>query len=113
MATEVPFQNNDSPIVKCSHCQQILPIEDFNTHNCKWLLRTVKRIPVAFFRDDSFDDETIMTGYGLDGVLYTFVVTPRTAIPYFRKLADEKKQQPRTDEEGTVSAKKMFNRFSS
>ena len=57
----------------------------------------MKRIPVAFFRDDSFDDKKIMTGYGLDGVLYTFVVTPKTAIPYFRKLTDEISQRKSTD----------------
>jgi hypothetical protein len=33
-------------------------------------------------------------------------------VVQYQKLADEKKQLNRTDEEGTESAKKMFNRFS-
>jgi len=35
-----------------------------------------------------FPETEVMTGYGVDGVLYTFVVTPRTAIPYCEKLSD-------------------------
>jgi hypothetical protein len=49
-----------------------------------------------------------MTGYGLDGILYTFVVMPRTAIPHFQKLTDEKKHQFRTDEEVPEPQKEMF-----
>ena len=86
---------NDSPIVKCSHCQIILSTDNFDTHNCQWILKDTKRIPVAYFRDDSYDNKRIMTGYGLDGVLYTFVVTPRTAIPYFQNLSDASYHEPR------------------
>lgn len=39
-----------------------------------------------------------MTGYGLDGILYTFVVTPKKAIPYFQKLTDEILQRKMTDD---------------
>ena len=87
---EPVFSNEkiDSPIVKCSHCQQILSVDDFDSHKCKWALKDIKQISVTYFRDDSFDDKKVMTGYGLDGVLYTFVVTPRTPIPYMKRLSD-------------------------
>lgn len=80
---------NRSPIVKCSHCGQILSIDDFDLHKCEWTFKDVQQIPVVYFRDDSFNDKKVMTGYGLDGVLYTFVVTPRTPIPYMRGLSDD------------------------
>jgi hypothetical protein len=80
---------NESPIVKCSHCKQILPIENFDTHECNLPLADVRRIPVVYFQDDSVNGERIMTGRGIDGVLYNFVVTPRTAIPYIIGSSDD------------------------
>jgi hypothetical protein len=82
------IKTNSSPIVKCSHCSKILSNEDFEVHKCEWNLKRVERISVVYFRDDSYDDRKIMTGYGLDGVLYTFVVTPRTPIPYILSSSD-------------------------
>jgi hypothetical protein len=105
--------SSDSPIVKCSHCNQILSSEDFDKHECKWNLKSVKRISVIAFHDDSYKDQKIIRGYGTDGTVYTLVVTQRKPIPMVISLADEKKHVYKTDEEGTESAKKMFNRFSS
>lgn len=79
---------SDSPIVKCSHCKQILSVEQFDAHECDLPLIDVKRIPVAYFQDDSINGEKIITGRGIDGILYSFVVTPRTAIPYILPLSD-------------------------
>jgi hypothetical protein len=41
----------------------------------------VLEIPVTYFRDDSRGNKQIMAGRGLDGMLYTFVVTSREPIP--------------------------------
>jgi hypothetical protein len=82
-------QKIDSPIAKRSHCKQILSADDFDLHRCKWALKDVKQISVVYFRDDSLDDRKAMTGYGLDGILYTFVVTQRMSIPYMRSLSDD------------------------
>ncbi len=93
------------PIVKCSHCSAILAEEDFPSHKCSWHLKDVKQIPVVYFRDDSYEDKKVITGYGLDGILYTFVVSPKTAIPYFQKLTDESLHGHKTDEDFTEPTK--------
>jgi hypothetical protein len=72
---------NDSPIVKCSHCKQILSANEFDKHACDLPLANTKRIPVIYFQDDSYKDKKLMTGWGIDGVLYTFEVVPRKPIP--------------------------------
>jgi hypothetical protein len=100
-------------IVKCSHCKQILSSEDFDVHECDLSLKECKRIEVVYFQDESYKDKKLMSGWGIDGTIYTFEVVPRKPIPMLVPLADEKKQQHKTDEEGTDPAKKMFNRFSS
>jgi len=64
-------------------------------------LTAVKRIPIVYFRDDSYGDKKRMTGYGIDGVLYTFVVTPRTAIPYMLDASDEILQRKKSDKDLT------------
>jgi hypothetical protein len=74
---------------------------DFNSHKCSWALKGTKEIPVVYFRDDSFDDKKIMTGYGIDGVLYSFVVVPREAIPLIESLSRRKVTDSGTDEEVT------------
>ena len=88
-------------IVKCSHCKQILSSKDFDTHKCDLSLKSCKTIAVIYFRDDSHKDKKLMTGWGIDGVLYTFEVAPREPIPLIQKLADERKQPFRTDGEVT------------
>lgn len=96
------MKTNNSPIVKCSHCNQILSSEDFDQHKCEWNLKDVKRISIVYFRDDSYEDKKIMTGYGTDGVLYTFEVVPRKAIPLLLPLSNELSQQNRSNEDDTV-----------
>jgi hypothetical protein len=61
-------------------------------------IESVKEIPVAYFRDDSHGNKQIMVGRGLDGVLYTFIVTPRVAIPYFQNLSDDSYHGEKADE---------------
>lgn len=74
---------NKSPIVKCSHCKKILSFADFESHKCEKSLVDVKTIPVVNFLDTSCNGRKIMTGWGVDDVLYTFEVVPRKPIPIF------------------------------
>jgi hypothetical protein len=62
-------------------------------------LKECKTIEVVYFQDGSFKDKKLMTGWGTDGVLYTFEVVPRKPIPLVIPLADEKKHLNGTDEE--------------
>ena len=89
-------------IVKCSHCAKMLSQEDFGNHECNLLLKGCRTIDVIYFQDNSYRNKKLMCGWGTDGILYTFKVVPRKPIPMIIPLADEKKQQFRTDEEGTV-----------
>ena len=88
-------------IVKCSHCQQILSNDKFNSHECDLPLKEVKRINVVYFQDGSYGKKKIMTAWGIDGTLYTFEVVPRKPLPYILPLADAFLQRKRTDEELT------------
>ena len=76
-------------IVKCSHCQQIFSAEKFDAHECDMPLNGCKRIEVVYFQDGSYKDKKIMNGWGTDGVLYTFEVVPRKAIPLIMAIGDE------------------------
>jgi len=64
-------------------------IEQFNQHECELTINSVKEIPVVYFRDDSRNGKQSITGRGIDGVLYSFIVIPRTAIPYMKSLTDD------------------------
>jgi hypothetical protein len=59
----------------------MLRIEDFDSHECDLPFKASKRIEVVYFRDDSYKDKKLMTGWGIDGILYTFEVVPRKPIP--------------------------------
>jgi len=80
---------NNSPIVKCSHCGQVLSSEDFDIHECNIPINGSKRIEVVYFRDDSYKGKKLMTGRGIDGVLYTFEIVPRRPIPFILSPSDE------------------------
>ena len=80
---------SNSPIVKCSHCKQVFSSEDFDAHECDMPINDSKRIEVVYFRDDSYKNKKLMTGLGIDGVLYIFEVVPRKPIPYILPLSDE------------------------
>ena len=92
-------------IVKCSQCKQIMSEKAFTQHECDLPLKESKRIEVIYFRDDSYKDKKLMTGWGTDGVLYTFEVVPRKPIPLIMPLSRRKvtplDEKGRTDEEGT------------
>lgn len=81
-------------IVKCSHCRKILSSKDFGTHKCEMPLVDVKNIPVTYFLDTSCNSKKFMTGWGIDGVLYTFEVVPREMIPYTISLSDDSYHEP-------------------
>ena len=92
----------NSGIVKCSHCNAILSSEQFEGHKCApSKLRGQKTIEVVYFMDVSCNGKKLMTGRGIDGVLYTFEVVPRKPIPLIETLNRRKVTPFRTDEEGT------------
>ena len=68
-------------IVECSHCKKKLSSEEFENHRCELQLVGQKTIPVVYFLDTSYSGKKHMTGWGTDGVLYTFEVVPRKAMP--------------------------------
>jgi hypothetical protein len=85
---------DNSPIVKCSHCKQVLSSEDFDTHECDIPINDSQIIEVAYFRDDSYKDKKLMTGLGIDGVLYTFEVVLRKPIPFVLSSSDDSYHEP-------------------
>jgi hypothetical protein len=78
-----------SLIVKCSHCKDLLSGSKFNEHKCKLELIGTKVIPVVNFIDTSYNGQRVMTGWGVDGVLYTFEVVSRKPIPYILSTSDD------------------------
>ena len=108
MILKAVVKMSSSPIVKCSHCNQIFSSEDFNKHACKWKLKDVKRISVISFHDDSYNNHKIVRGYGTDGTVYTLVVTPRKAIALLLPLSNGLSQQNRSNEDDTVPRSTIF-----
>jgi len=84
-------------IVKCSHCKAILSSETFETHECDLPLKECRRIEVVYFQDESYKDKKIMSGWGIDGVIYTFEVVPRKPIPIVLSSSDVFSQKKRSD----------------
>lgn len=95
-------------IVKCSHCKQFFSVEEFNCHECDLPLKESKRIEVVYFRDDSYKNKKLMTGFGTDGVLYTFEVVPRKAIPMIQPLSDEISQRKQPDKDFTEPSERAL-----
>lgn len=95
---------NSSPIVKCSHCRQIIGQDEFNAHICDVQVIGQKEIQVIEFMDVSCNGKKLMMGQGIDGVLYTFEVVPRKAIPIMKPLSDDGYHEPQNGREvnGTV-----------
>jgi hypothetical protein len=89
-------------IVKCSHCNIPLSAEDFDSHICDLPLKGVKRISVVYFRDDSYRDKKLMTGWGTDGISYTFEVVPREPIPITIPLSRRKVTDSETADKVTA-----------
>jgi hypothetical protein len=89
---------DSSPIVKCSHCKQVLSSKDFDTHECDIPINDSKIIEVAYFRDDSYKDKKLMTGLGTDGVLYTFEIVPRKPLPFILPLSDDSYHGKKSDD---------------
>lgn len=81
-------------IVKCSHCKQILDDKDFADHECDVPLKGSRTIEVMYFRDDSYKNKRLMTGWGTDGILYTFEVVPRKPIPFVLSPSDDGYHEP-------------------
>jgi hypothetical protein len=80
----------------------MLSTENFDFHECSLPLKGCKTIEVVYFRDDSYKDKKLMTGWGTDGVLYTFEVVPRKPIPLMEPLNRRKVTPFRTDEDVPV-----------
>ena len=78
--------------------------ETFPSHECDLPLKATKRIEVVYFRDDSYKNKKMMTGWGTDGILYTFEVVPRKPIPLMEPLSRRKVTDFRTDEDVPESA---------
>lgn len=78
----VTLENKAKPqIIKCSHCNMLSTQKNFEDHVCDLRLKGCKRIEVVYFKDDSYKDKKLMTGWGTDGILYTLEVVSRKPIP--------------------------------
>lgn len=53
-------------------------------------VKECKRIGVVYFHDESYKNKKSMTCLGTDGILYTFEVVPRKAIPLMEPLSKRK-----------------------
>ena len=94
---------HNGELVKCSHCNAILSSEQFEGHKCTlFTLRDQKTIEVIYFMDVSCHEKKLMTGWGIDGILYTFEVVPRKPIALMEPLNRRKVTPFRTDEEEPV-----------
>lgn len=92
---------NSSPIVKCSHCKQIISAKSFDTHKCELHLTGQKVIQVIDYLDISNNEKKQITAQGIDGVLYIFEVVPRKATPIilpddFSQTKNNRRRLPRT-----------------
>ena len=85
-------------IVKCSHCRGIFSSEEFANHKCKMPLVGLKNIPVVNFLDTSCNGKKFMTGWGIDGIFYTFEVVPRKPISYILSSSDDSYHDKDSDE---------------
>lgn len=77
-------------IVKCSHCHKLFSKTDFNSHKCDIPINDCKKIEVVYFQEGSYGSKQRMLGMGTDGILYTFEVIPRKAIPIMEPLSNRK-----------------------
>ncbi len=68
----------------------MLAEEDFERHECDLPLNDCKTIEVAYFTDLSGKTKEIVSGRGIDGVLYIFEVVPRKPIPMITPLSKRK-----------------------
>ncbi|MCL5948848.1 MAG: hypothetical protein M1490_00015 [Candidatus Bathyarchaeota archaeon] len=97
-------------IVKCSHCQELFSNSDFNSHTCDKQLKECKTIEVSEIIDGSYGNKKLINGWGTNGILYTFEVVPRKAIPLMEPLSRRKvttfDERDETDEEVPVPTKK-------
>lgn len=87
-------------IVRCNHCQKMMPENGFDTHECDLPLKECRSIEVVYFQDVSYKNKKLMNGWGTDGVLYTFAVVPRKAISLIELLSKRKV----TDQDGEIGA---------
>ena len=103
---------NESPLVKCSHCHQIFSSEAFDAHTCDLHLIDQKNIPVINIVDSTHSGKRLMTGWGIDGVLYVFEVVPRKPIPLMeplnRRILTEDPQKDENDDNLTESIAPLF-----
>ena len=68
----------------------MLSSENFDAHKCDLSLKECKTIEVVKIIDGSYEDRQLMNGWGTDGILYTFEIMPRKAIPIMMPLKQTK-----------------------
>jgi hypothetical protein len=93
-------------IVKCSHCKNLFSEKNFESHKCGEIpLKECRIIEVAEIYDGSYEGKKLLNGWGIDGILYTFELAPRKAIPLMEPLSRRKVTDlpygKRTDEDET------------
>jgi hypothetical protein len=76
----------NSNLVKCSRCGQIVSSEFFDKHECEIPIKGVKSIPVVYFYEDENKQNKSVTGRGLDGILYRFILNLKNQYHYPTKL---------------------------
>jgi hypothetical protein len=81
----------------------MLSSEGFESHKCDLQLRECRTIEVSEIMDCSYDGRKLVNGWGIDGVLYTFEVVPRRAIPLMEPLSNRRKVTDFKDD-GEVTA---------
>ncbi len=73
----------------------MLDTKNFDSHECKLPnVKSCKRIDVINITDCSYKNKKLVTGFGVDGILYTFEVVQRKPIPLvtpIRRIFTEKK----------------------
>jgi hypothetical protein len=81
-------------IVKCSHCGEMFAEKDFEKHSCDKKLNECRFIEVSEIIDCSHNGKRLINGWGTDGILYTFEVVPRKAIPIIEPFSKRKVTDP-------------------
>lgn len=62
----VVMSMTEALIVRCSHCHKLFSSSEFDGHTCDLPLNGIKQIPVVHFRNDSYGNKKVMSGWGID-----------------------------------------------
>jgi hypothetical protein len=64
--------------------------KEFELHECDIQLKGCRVIEVSSFYDGSYNGQRIRNGQGTDGILHSFRVIPRKAIPLMEQFSNRK-----------------------